>query len=284
MKISSPPLKTYLSGVAVILFLSGCSSPTKYPPRPSVTSESTVELLKSPEMLPATVSAQQAYSAPRPCGDQYWVQGGDSLSEIALRCQVSMKQLAAWNKIYPPYIIYKNQRLNLPGINVTEVKHSAVVLSNTPEKSTVKTLVTETKSLPQKNQSSQSVQHQIWQWPVHKSLPYRFVRDEAGLSVIDIYGVAGQDVYAVASGNVVYSGNGIVDFGNMLVIKHDDGYMSVYAHNSALLVQEGDRVKVGQHIADLGSTGNAPQPKLYLEARFQGRKIDVKKVLIPPTP
>ncbi|MCF6298260.1 MAG: peptidoglycan DD-metalloendopeptidase family protein [Thiomicrorhabdus sp.] len=281
MKNFLPPLKIYLSGTVAILLLSGCSSPTKYTPRAPVATVDSAESSKVSVIPFDAVQVQKPYSDPNPCGDLYQVQSRDSLSEIALRCQVPMKSLAEWNKIPPPYVIYKNQRLEMPNLPTQQVK-STVTVTNTSEKKSIKNPVVVTESSHQKEQPSQLVKHQIWQWPVHKSLPYRFVRDEAGLSVIDIYGVAGQDVYAVASGSVVYAGDGIVDFGNMLVIKHDDGYMAVYAHNSALLVQEGDRVKVGQHIADLGATGNASQPKLYLEARFKGRKIDILKVLTVP--
>jgi murein DD-endopeptidase MepM/ murein hydrolase activator NlpD len=144
------------------------------------------------------------------------------------------------------------------------------------------TIIKETPTTVVQKPLQKAVKQQAWLWPVHKSLPYRFIRDDAGLSIIEIYGVAGQEVKAVSGGSVVYSGEGITEFGKMVVIKHDDEHMSVYAHNSDLLVQEGDRVQAGQQIATLGATGNASQPKLYLEARFKGRKIDILKVLTVP--
>lgn len=276
---------TCITGMVAVLLLSSCSSPTKYPPRsPVIAAEPSV-----PSSLSASSASQQkaenAYSDPNisVCGAVYRVKSGDSLSEIALHCQVSMRVLATLNQISPPYVIYKNQRLKIPAQALSQSSARATV-SSASDLREVKTSAVTTVAVQQEKKLQKPVKHQLWQWPVHKSLPYRFIRDDAGLSIIDIYGVAGQDVYAVASGSVVYAGDGIVDFGNMLVIKHDDEYMSVYAHNSALLVKEGDRVRVGQHIADLGATGSASQPKLYLEARFQGRKIDIKKVLIPPTP
>lgn len=118
-----------------------------------------------------------------------------------------------------------------------------------------------------------------WQWPMHKGLAYKYRRDRAGLSVLEIYGLPGQDINAVAPGKVVYAGNGIANYGWMVVIKHAEDYMSIYAHNSSLLVTEGDSVEAGEKIALLGATGNTKRPKLYLEARYQGRKYDIKKKL-----
>ncbi len=303
-KILPPPNRhnavkclTRLMAVSMgVLVLASCSSPTKYTPRSSSVSSalpvvsSTSDVKAKKRYSESDLSDSQVESSP--CGAVYRVKNNDSLSEIALHCQVSMKQLATLNKISPPYVIYKNQRLQIPVQIGEQARSMASTTQNVPA---VKGLVKGQAKVPDKKPSAnvvtshkkikapQSTQQQAWQWPAHESLPYRFIRDEAGLSVIDIYGVAGQDVYAVASGSVAYAGEGIVDFGKMLVIKHDDEYMSVYAHNSALLVKEGDRVQAGQRIAVLGATGNASQPKLYLEARFKGRKIDIKKVLTPPS-
>ncbi|MGE4500578.1 MAG: M23 family metallopeptidase [Hydrogenovibrio sp.] len=85
-------------------------------------------------------------------------------------------------------------------------------------------------------------------------------------------------MYAVAAGKVVYAGNGIRQYGNMVVIKHDTEHLTVYAHNDSLQVKEGQRVKKGQLIATLGQTGSVKKPELYVEARYRGRKIDIKKL------
>ncbi len=277
------PVLKWAAGTFSVMLLVACSTPTKYPPR--VPLESNAQIPTSEHKAP-TVYAKKSPETTLPanvCGDVYRVKSGDSLSEIALHCQVSMKKLAQYNQISPPYIIYKNQRLRIPqnsvqpySISDTGSKHTVTQpLQNSP---TIKASPTTVAQKPLKK----AVKQQAWLWPVHKSLPYRFIRDDAGLSIIEIYGVAGQEVKAVSGGSVVYSGEGITVFGKMVVIKHDDEHMSVYAHNSDLLVQEGDRVQAGQQIATLGATGNASQPKLYLEARFKGRKIDILKVLTVP--
>ncbi|NPA71501.1 MAG: peptidoglycan DD-metalloendopeptidase family protein [Gammaproteobacteria bacterium] len=241
------------------------------------------------------------------CGAHYKVVSGDTLSGIALRCHVRMRDLAKTNNLLPPYFIYVNQILSLNGVTPQSLSVDGKKRVSKPDKQTIKkasskpvikvvkspvvkpvvrtlskpasrTASAVAKPVPVVTSSAQSKPFK-WQWPTHKQLSYRFVRDNAGMSVLEVYGLPGQAVRAVAPGKVVYAGNGIINYGWMAVVKHDDGYMSIYAHNSALLVKEGDRVKAGQQVATLGATGNTAKPKLYLEARFQGRKIDIKKVL-----
>ncbi len=285
IKISSPyvafPVLKWATGTFSVILLVACSSPTKYPPR--VPLENNAQPVTSAEHQVPTVYAKKSAEIALPtsiCGDAYRVKSGDSLSEIALHCQVSMKKLAQHNQISPPYTIYKNQRLSIPQNRVQPDSMADTVLK--PTVTQIPPIIKATPPTATQKPLKKAVKQQAWLWPVHKSLPYRFIRDDAGLSIIEIYGVAGQEVKAVSGGSVVYSGDGITEFGKMVVIKHDDEHMSVYAHNSDLLVQEGDRVQAGQQIATLGATGNASQPKLYLEARFKGRKIDILKVLTVP--
>lgn len=287
IKISPPyvvlPVLKWVAGTFSVMLLMACSTPTKYPLR--VPLENNTQTPTSEHKAPTvyTKISPETTLPTNVCGDVYRVKSGDSLSEIALHCQVSMKKLAQHNQIFPPYTIYKNQRLTIPqnsaqpySIGDTDLKHPVTQPSQNPP-----TIKASTPTVVQKS-LKKAVKQQTWLWPVHKSLPYRFIRDDAGLSIIEIYGVAGQEVKAVSGGSVVYSGEGITEFGKMVVIKHDDEYMSVYAHNSDLLVQEGDYVQAGQQIGTLGATGNTNQPKLYLEARFKGRKVDILKVLTVP--
>lgn len=97
---------------------------------------------------------------------------------------------------------------------------------------------------------------------------------------IDIGGQRGDPVVAVAAGDVVYAGTGIVGFGELLIIKHDDVYLSAYGHNDRLLVAEGDRVSAGQQIAEKGSSGT-DTVKLHFEIRQEGRPIDPLRLLPP---
>ncbi len=111
-----------------------------------------------------------------------------------------------------------------------------------------------------------------WGWPVRGDLLYRF-GDTGRLKGIGIGGRMGQPVSAAAAGKVVYSGTGLRGYGRLVIVKHNETYLSVYAHNSALAVKEGDLVKRGQRIADMGDT-DASRVSLHFEVRRFGRPID----------
>ena len=249
------------------LLLTSCSSPLKYENRSNVAyTQNTIK--------------QQATQ----CAPYYQVVSGDTLSDIAEKCGVSMLSLARQNDLQSPYFIYVRQELSMPMSDVGVTPEAT--LSAPSETDAVKNSRVISPSNTNKNKIAAASSHSkpksklsSWQWPMSSNLEHRFIRDSSGLSVLEIYGFPGQEIKTVGPGKVVYAGNGIVNYGWMIVIKHDDDYMSIYAHNSALLVKEGDRVKPGQEIATLGATGNANKPKLYLEARYQGRKIDILKIL-----
>lgn len=90
---------------------------------------------------------------------------------------------------------------------------------------------------------------------------------------IDIGGEAGEAIYAAASGKVVYVGNGIRSYGNLLIIKHDKDYLTTYAHNQRILPKEGEMVQQGQRVADMGKSGS-DRVKLHFELRFKGQAIN----------
>jgi lipoprotein NlpD len=111
-----------------------------------------------------------------------------------------------------------------------------------------------------------------WTWPVRGDLLYRF-GDAGRPKGIGIGGRPGQPVGAAAPGRVVYSGAGLRGYGKLVIVKHNDTYLSVYAHNSAIFVKEGDVVQRGQKIAGLGDT-DAAQVGLHFEMRRFGRPVD----------
>lgn len=104
--------------------------------------------------------------------------------------------------------------------------------------------------------------------------------NEATNKGVDIAGNPGDPVIASAAGQVVYSGSGLRGYGKLVIIKHDDEYLTAYAHNQTLLVKEGDAISKGQRIAELGST-DADRPKLHFEIRRQGRPVDPMQYLPP---
>ena len=114
---------------------------------------------------------------------------------------------------------------------------------------------------------------QGWAWPANGMLIGKFSSNGSLNKGIDIAGELGQPVLAAADGAVVYAGSGLRGYGELVIIKHSDAYVSAYGHNRRLLVREGQQVKVGQHIAEMGSTG-ADRVKLHFEIRRQGKPVD----------
>ena len=118
-----------------------------------------------------------------------------------------------------------------------------------------------------------------WQWPAQGALIRPFTTRGVEHKGIDIQGKIGEPVVAANSGKVVYAGSGLVGYGQLLIVRHDDRYLSAYGHNSRLLVREGDTVKGGQRIAELGDTGTS-SPRLHFEIRRDGQPVD-PLVLLP---
>jgi lipoprotein NlpD len=112
-----------------------------------------------------------------------------------------------------------------------------------------------------------------WGWPSNGILIGKFSSNGSLNKGIDIAGDLGQPVLAASDGTVVYAGSGLRGYGELVIIKHSDTYVSAYGHNRRLLVREGQQVKVGQTIAEMGSTGT-DRVKLHFEIRRQGKPVD----------
>lgn len=117
-----------------------------------------------------------------------------------------------------------------------------------------------------------------WRWPVKGEIINTFSGSDPGKKGLDIAGRMGQAVNAAADGKVVYSGNGLRGYGNLIIIKHNTTYFSAYAYNSKLHVRENDTVSSGQHIADMGNNGSGPA-RLHFEIRRNGTPQDPMKYL-----
>lgn len=117
-----------------------------------------------------------------------------------------------------------------------------------------------------------------WQWPTNGRVISGFSSAEGGNKGLDIAGTKGQEVRAAAAGKVVYAGNALQGYGNLIIIKHNDDFLSAYAHNNTIDVDEQDTVKAGQKIATLGSSGTNTN-KLHFEIRYKGKSIDPVRYL-----
>lgn len=117
-----------------------------------------------------------------------------------------------------------------------------------------------------------------WSWPIKGMVIDSFYSAKSKQRGINIAAKEGVPVYAAASGKVVYSGNALRGYGNLIIIKHDSQYLSAYAHNKKNLVKEGQNVKCGQQIAQVGKSG-VKSPKLHFEIRYNGKPIDPLRLL-----
>lgn len=132
-----------------------------------------------------------------------------------------------------------------------------------------------TVSTTQPTASSTSTSSPIssWRWPTDGKVIENFSGAEGGNKGIDIAGSKGQAIVATADGRVVYAGNALRGYGNLIIIKHNDDYLSAYAHNDTMLVREQQEVKAGQKIATMGSTGTS-STRLHFEIRYKGKSVN----------
>nr|WP_086940341.1 peptidoglycan DD-metalloendopeptidase family protein [Thaumasiovibrio occultus] len=117
-----------------------------------------------------------------------------------------------------------------------------------------------------------------WGWPTQGRVTGKFSSATNGNKGIDIAGQEGQPIYATAGGTVVYAGNALRGYGNLIIVKHNNEYLSAYAHNDQILVKENEAVNAGQQIATMGSSG-AQDVKLHFEIRHRGKSVDPLKYL-----
>ncbi|RAU49882.1 murein hydrolase activator NlpD [Pseudocitrobacter sp. RIT415] len=128
-------------------------------------------------------------------------------------------------------------------------------------------------SVPNASSTTTSAPISSWRWPTDGKIIEGFGGSEGGNKGIDIAGSKGQAITATADGRVVYAGNALRGYGNLIIIKHNDDYLSAYAHNDTMLVREQQEVKAGQKIATMGSTGTS-STRLHFEIRYKGKSVN----------
>lgn len=131
---------------------------------------------------------------------------------------------------------------------------------------------------PTVSSTSTSAPIAAWRWPTEGNIIENFSASEGGNKGIDIAGSKGQSIVATADGRVVYAGNALRGYGNLIIIKHNDDYLSAYAHNDTMLVREQQEVKAGQKIATMGSTGTS-STRLHFEIRYKGKSVNPLRYL-----
>ena len=216
---------------------------------------------------------------------QYTVQRGDTLYSIAFRFGWDWKVLAARNGIYAPYIIVPGQTIRFSSVSgaTTVVKAPVAPPIKKPVTPVSTPVVAKPVQQPKQEQRvtvSQQTSTPVsasgqgkWLWPATGTLIGLFSSSASSNKGIDIAGQLGQPIVATAAGSVVYAGSGLRGYGELIIIKHNDTFISAYGHNRRLLVNEGQQVKAGQQIAEMGSTGT-DRVKVHFEIRRQGTSVD----------
>lgn len=211
--------------------------------------------------------------------DYYVVQAGDTLYSVAFRYGLDYKELAAANNIEPPYTIYIDQRIKLHRRNGEVARDSGPAPGPAPDLS--KSGHTQPPTATPKIVSPQVADSEIdWRWPYDGEVITVFSLAGKVSKGIDIRGKTGDPVHSSADGIVVYAGGGLRGYGKLVIVKHNDRYLSAYGHNQSILVKEGDKVKSGQVVAKIGGP-NGDKDLLHFEIRRDGKPEDPLAYLPP---
>jgi len=265
----------------LLVLLVGCSS--RHTPAPVVDVQASVPL------------SQKVKNSIK--STEYIVKKGETLYSIAWRADVDVRSLAKTNNISSPYKIFPGQKITIASTSVeprTNQRYKKKSTKNSSKKRADhgKKPVASTKkqeygeSATGKNTSKNTVQSappfsqkiRKWQWPVKGKVIAKFSTAEQGNKGIDIAGRRGEKVRSSADGKVVYAGNALRGYGKLVIIKHNEDYLSAYAHNDSIMVKEQQVVKRGDVIAKMGDT-DAQRVMLHFEVRFRGKSVNPLKYL-----
>ncbi|WP_202560326.1 peptidoglycan DD-metalloendopeptidase family protein [Alcanivorax sp. DP30] len=218
------------------------------------------------------------------------VREGETLYSIAWRYGWDYRELGAANNIPAPYTIFPGQRISLalkPAASGSVSKPKPVAGSSSGSGSASSKPVskpapvakpTSSKPAVSSGSGARTVGPVTWRWPASGTVVEPFSASSSGRKGIAISGRAKSPVIAAADGRVVYRGSGLTGYGNLLILKHNDRWLSAYAHNDSMLVKEGDVVKSGQKIATMGATGTY-RTQLHFEIRRDGKPVDPMQYL-----
>jgi len=210
--------------------------------------------------------------------DARWVRvdKGDTLYAISRRYNISISELAQLNQLKKPYTIQPGQTIFLKPLRSSSTTKTAGT------KTTTKPTTTKPKTTTGRSSTTSTAYNWPktvrWQKPAKGKIVKKFNRNKNDAKGIDIAGKRGDPVLASSAGKVVYSGNGLISYGNLIIIKHNKTFLSAYAYNDSLLVKEGDVVKAGQKIATMGNKEKL-SPRLHFEIRKNGKPVDPLRYL-----
>lgn len=283
--------------------LAGCTSaPNRAPVEDRVAGQKAPMVATAP--VPAPVEATKPLPGAENAGKPgyYTVKTGDTLIRIGLENGQNWKDLVKWNTIENPNIIEVGQVLRVlpPGVDPNAASSKPITTARvetrpldpkaaasaasgaasapTPVVAAATPTPAPAASPPPAPIAREGDDDVNWAWPAAGSVVAPF--DEGKVKGLVFAGKAGDPVLAAADGRVVYAGSGLRGYGNLVILKHNNTYLTAYAHNQALLVKEDQSVRRGQKIAEMGST-DADGVKLHFEIRRQGKPIDPARLLPP---
>ncbi|PYE35516.1 murein DD-endopeptidase MepM/ murein hydrolase activator NlpD [Idiomarina fontislapidosi] len=289
----------FVLGIAIAtLIVAGCSSRSAPAPVETLYTGKTYQDYEADSLASAT---------------DYQVKSGETLYSIAFRASMDVNQLARINNLAEPYTIFPGQRLRLtaPPKKTTSSKKTTSAkqkdISQTVAKPKTKEYVQNTysKKTIEKQKSKTNVRESAtaqptekrqqpvvtrsstmsvgnkdiqWRWPVSNDVIRDFSLAERGNKGLDFAGQKGDVVNAAAAGKVVYVGNGLRGYGRLIILKHNDDFITAYAHNEKILVSEQQWVDVGQPIAEMGDSGTT-RVMLHFEVRYRGKSVNPRHYL-----
>ncbi len=217
----------------------------------------------------------------------YTVKPGDTLIRVGLETGQNWKDIARWNNLDTPNVIEVGQVLRVVAPNAAVSENGVVskpVTSSTiapvkpgaPSAGAAPAAVAAAPAAPAAASAAVAEDDMHFIWPASGALVAGF--DEVKNKGYDIAGKAGEPVLAAADGRVVYAGAGLRGYGNLIILKHNNTFLTAYAHNQSLLVKEDQSVRKGQKIAEMGNS-DADRVKLHFEIRRQGKPVDPSKYL-----
>lgn len=291
----------YLRHISIALLLTGLVACSGTAPRDLKPWEAAPAAGSSEAASDNTPTGKSGYGPQLTVGKPYKVKPGDTLYAVAFRLGIDFRELAARNGIRAPYTINVGQVLKTVKSSVAKSgaaskssgsqnsKNTATSPAKTENLASVSTATpqTVTRGSGKQNQTTKTTQpsKQVsssktvgsnrpvsrWRWPSKGKVVRTFAASVH--KGIDVAGRRGDPVKATAAGKVVYAGAGVTGYGSLIILKHNDTYLSAYGHNEQLLVSEGSVVKVGQQIATMGSSGTNAV-KLHFELRRLGKPVD----------
>jgi lipoprotein NlpD len=234
----------------------------------------------APAPTPTSAPAPAAVPLPPVPPGFYRVQPGDTLSGIARSNGQNNRDLIAWNNLPDPNHIEVNQTLRVvpPRADSAVTPASASASTSAPAPAPVGAGPAIASTGAPAEPLAPGASTIALSWPARGPLLSRF--DDTRNKGIDIGGAAGDPVRAAATGRVVYAGNGLRGYGNLIIVKSDTNFLTAYAHNRDLKVKEGDSVTKGQEIAEMGNS-DSDRVKLHFEVRRDGKPVDPLRYLPP---